>query len=75
MYEYCKAQKLVESFMKLDDQKIEVLYWPNEYTNINSLVLTIRRAIKRLKVDCTVSSRKGRIFLTKNIKVSREFYY
>ena len=64
-HSHCKAMRIIEEFMRSGHEVVQLKYDTQEYTNVNSVQSTYRRAIRKLRVDCVVMTRQGKVYLIK----------
>ena len=64
-YSYCKAMRIVEEFMQSDHEAVQLKYDDNEYANSSSALNTYKKAARRLRANCVVISRQGKVYLIK----------
>lgn len=62
---YCKAVKIIESFMESSHEAVRMEPGEGEYASFNAMVTTYRKAIKLLHVDCIVCCRQRTMYLIK----------
>ena len=64
-HSHCKAMRIIEEFMRSEHEAVQLEYDPKEYTSVNSVQGTYRKAARKLHVDCVVLTRQGKVYLIK----------
>lgn len=62
---YCKVMRIIDGFMSSEYKIVQLKLEPGEYKNVTSAQSTFRKAISRMRVDCKVTSRLGKLYLIK----------
>ena len=61
-----KVQRAVIRFMESNMQAAELVFSDGEYVNLKSAYGSYQHAIKRIKAECTVVMRNGKVYMYKN---------
>ena len=64
-YARCKAMRVIEEFMQSDHEAVQLKYDDNEYANSSSALSTYKKAARKLRANCVVISRQGKVYLIK----------
>ena len=64
-HSYCKAMRIIEEFMGSEYEAVQLKYDTKEYASVASVQSIYKRAISRMRVNCVVLSRQGKVYLIK----------
>lgn len=62
---YRKAINVVEEFIQSDNDAVELVWEPNEYSSVSSAYGTYSKAAKSMKANCLVFMRQGKVYMVK----------